>query len=76
MSDFLKSKKESMLWVAAITLFIMAAFYAVYEINYLGRSLNDALSEYGSGESPVTRFDFDKLNQVLSGKPAIPTPTP
>lgn len=76
MMRFLRSKRETSLWIAAALLLMLVAGYVIYAINFLGAELNAALSGYSSEEPLITRFDLDKVSQVLSGKSATPTPTP
>jgi len=63
-----KRKLDITLLVAAIILFFAGLSYIIYSISFLADSFDAVSRQEFDKEQLIERFDFDKLNQVLSGK--------
>jgi len=69
-----KLKIEWVFWASAFILLLAMIGYTIYTINFLAKKINLVSGGDASGETPIVRFDFDKLNQVLSGRSPASTP--
>ncbi|HEY4475125.1 MAG TPA: hypothetical protein VJB92_00125 [Candidatus Paceibacterota bacterium] len=70
-----KVRIETIFWSAAAALFLLAMAYTVISIRAAAVSLKAALYEDPNSAPPITRFDFEALDKLLSGK-NLGTPTP
>jgi len=70
----IKAKIEWIFWVLAFILLLAMIGYTIYTINFLAKRINLILAGDIGGQATIIRFDFEKMNQVLSGR--LPTPAP
>ena len=70
----IKMRMDWLFWLSAFILLLAMIGYTIYTINFLAKKINLVLGEGLSGEPGIVRFDFDKMNQVLSGRLGTTTP--